>query len=113
MVKLTAERKSKGLVEERRPAAAALTFGLPLFVKHHQVQRVVEMLGHLCDVVSRQAVGAVYGFILHIRPIQAILENSEYQRKLFRDSDQAFECFTAPFLLICKYGKNAGVCCYN
>lgn len=50
------------------------TFGLLLFVEHHQVQGVVEVLGHLDDIVTRQSVCTVYGLVLQVGPIYTILD---------------------------------------
>lgn len=51
-----------------------LTFRLLLFVEHHQVQRVVEVLGHLGHVMTRQPVGAVDRLVLQVRPVDTILK---------------------------------------
>lgn len=55
------------------PACQSLTLGLLLFVEHHQVQRVVEVLGHLGNIMTRQSVGAVDGLVLHVCPVYTIL----------------------------------------
>lgn len=59
---------------------ACFTFGLLLFMEHHQVEWVVEVLCHLCNIMSCQSVGAVYRFVLQVCPIYAIL------RKLKRET---------------------------
>lgn len=56
-----------------RSAPRTHTFGLLLLVKHHQVQRVVEVLSHLGDIVTRQSVGAVDGLVLQVCPVDTIL----------------------------------------
>lgn len=50
-----------------------LTFGLPLFVEHHEVQGVVEVLRYLCHVLTCQTVGAVDRLVLQVSPVDAIL----------------------------------------
>lgn len=56
------------------------TFGLLLFVEHHQVQGVVEVLGHLDDIVTRQSVCTVYGLVLQVGPIYTILDGVKTEK---------------------------------
>lgn len=67
------ERRLVTRESTQAPPALALTLGLLLFVEHHQVQRVVEVLGHLGNIMTRQSVGAVDGLVLHVCPVYTIL----------------------------------------
>ena len=69
------------LMSQNSTFPACLTLGLPLFMKHHQVQGIVEVLCHLCNIMSCQSIGAVNRFFLQVCPIYTILDRIRVRGK--------------------------------
>lgn len=70
-------------------------------MEDHQVQRVVEVLGHLGNLVTRQSVGAVDGLVLQVGPVDAVLRGrggQEHRERVKHDLRDPIGSSLANFL---------------